>query len=40
VPVNEVLQVYVDRLARSHGEPGSIDVDELRAEIARRAGSQ
>jgi len=40
VPVNEVLQVYVDRLARSHGEPGSIDVDELRAEIARREASQ
>jgi hypothetical protein len=34
--VNEVLQLYVDRLARTHGEPGSVDVEELRAEIARR----
>ena len=38
VPVNEVLQLYVDRLARTHGEPGSVDVEELRAEIARREG--
>jgi 2-dehydropantoate 2-reductase len=36
VPVNEVLQLYVDRLARSKGEPGSVDIAELRSEIARR----
>jgi 2-dehydropantoate 2-reductase len=36
VPANETLQLYVDRLARTHGEPGSVDIEELRAEIARR----
>jgi 2-dehydropantoate 2-reductase len=36
VPANEAMQLYVDRLARTRGEPGSVDVEELRAEIARR----
>jgi 2-dehydropantoate 2-reductase len=35
-PANEVLQLYVDRVARSRQEPGTTDVEEVRAEIARR----
>jgi 2-dehydropantoate 2-reductase len=39
VPVNETLQLFVDRLARTHGEPGSVSVEELRGEISRRESS-
>ena len=35
-PANEVLQVYVDRLARLKQPPGSVTVEELREQIARR----
>jgi 2-dehydropantoate 2-reductase len=36
-PANEVLQLYVDRLARLKQPPGSVDIEEVRAEIRRRA---
>jgi 2-dehydropantoate 2-reductase len=36
-PANETVQLRVDRLARTRGAPGSVDVDELRAEIRQRA---
>lgn len=35
-PANEVLQLYVDRAARDRIPPGSMDPEEIRAEIARR----
>lgn len=35
-PANEVAQLYADRLARTKQPPGSIDIEELRAEIRRR----
>jgi 2-dehydropantoate 2-reductase len=35
-PANEVVQLNVDRLARTKGVPGSVGVDELREEIRRR----
>ncbi len=35
-PANEVLQLYVDQLARTKQAPGSVDIAEVRAEIARR----
>jgi 2-dehydropantoate 2-reductase len=35
-PANEVIQLYVDRLARLKQPPGTVDVEEVRAEIARR----
>jgi 2-dehydropantoate 2-reductase len=35
-PANEVVQLEVDRLARTKGQPGSVGVDELRAAIRRR----
>ena len=36
-PANDVMALYVDRMAREKQEPGSISIDELRAEIAKRA---
>jgi 2-dehydropantoate 2-reductase len=35
-PANEILQPYVDRLAKLKQPPGSISVEELRSAIARR----
>jgi 2-dehydropantoate 2-reductase len=38
-PANEVTQLFVDRLARTRQAPGSIDIEELRAEIRKREDS-
>ena len=38
-PANEVVALYVDRMAREKQAPGSVSADELRSEIARRAAS-
>ncbi len=35
-PANEVMALYVERMAREKQAPGSVDVDELRREIAGR----
>ena len=35
-PANEVAQLYADRLARTKQAPGSVDIEELRAEIRAR----
>jgi 2-dehydropantoate 2-reductase len=35
-PANEVVQLYADRLARTRAAPGSVDIEELRADIRRR----
>jgi len=35
-PANEVVQLYADHLARTRQAPGTVDIDELRAEIRRR----
>ena len=35
-PANEVAQLYADRLARTKQDPGSVDIEDLRAEIRRR----
>jgi 2-dehydropantoate 2-reductase len=36
VPANEVMALYVDRMARQHLQPGSVSADQLRREIAKR----
>ena len=38
-PANEVLQLYVDRVARTKQAPGSVEIEEVRAEIQRREAS-
>jgi 2-dehydropantoate 2-reductase len=38
-PANEVMTLYVDRMARTRQQPGSVDVEELRREIAKRSAS-
>ena len=35
-PANEVVQLQVDRLARTRQAPGTVDIESLRAEIRRR----
>ncbi len=35
-PANEVMALYVDRMARQKQTPGSVSVEELKGEIARR----
>lgn len=35
-PANEVLQLYVDRVARTKQAPGSVDIEEVRAAIRSR----
>lgn len=37
-PANEVVQLYVEKLAHEKREPGSVDIEEVRAEIKRREG--
>lgn len=38
-PANEVMALYVDRMAREKQAPGSISVEDLRSEIVRREAS-
>jgi 2-dehydropantoate 2-reductase len=38
-PANQVMALYVDRMARQKQAPSSISADELRGEIARREAS-
>ncbi len=35
-PANEVMALYVDRIARQRQQPGSISIEELRGEITKR----
>jgi 2-dehydropantoate 2-reductase len=36
-PANEVMAIYVDRMARLHQRPGSVSADEVRREITKRS---
>ena len=35
-PANEVLQLYVDRMAKERQQPGAVSIEELREQVALR----